>query len=220
MTRPEPPALNQRQASYLMVLFTLDQEAEHEQQRRWQRRRARTPAHAWRWIPYTVRGVDNAQTQAQQRLDAEGLRDTGSGSTLAALVRRGLLELRRVMVDTAAGRAQRVDVRVTAAGRAACRAALAPGAQPCAPVADWMLAVLRRVEGAGADGLARYEVGRSAARALGGKGMGYIEDAHPWSYRLTKLGAEVLSTASRTLPVHPDTAPRPSGRHRRNPARH
>lgn len=186
-------ALNPRQQHYLTVFFALDQAAEQEQRQRWHQQHTREPAGTWRWIPYATRHPQAPATPCQQHLDDHGLRDSGAGATLAALVRRGLILTRETYLDELPERPVQLQVRLTTAGRAAVRASQPPTTSP--PLAEWLQEALTKVSQAGPDGLAKYEISRSAARRLGPRGLRYIQDARPWSYQLTREGQSALAAS-------------------------
>lgn len=183
--------LNDRQRSYLTIFYELDQEAENEQRRRWYRSLPREPADTWRWIPYDTKHPRAGPTVCQQRLDTEGLRDAGSGATLAALCRRGLLRTREIRIDTPPGQPLQTQIRLTSAGRAAARANNEERGSVSATLPQWIVEALEEIAEAGPDGLPKYKIGRAAARQLGPRGLHLIEEAHPWSYQLTRQGNEV-----------------------------
>ncbi|MFE5589185.1 hypothetical protein [Streptomyces sp. NPDC056549] len=192
-------SLNERQQTYLEVLFAADQDKEMEQNRRWHATRERQPAEQWRWIPY---GADHPAVEAtpvQRHLGRLHVLDAGSGATLAALQRRGLIELRRVVQDGPVGPVWHVQVRLTRAGRAAGRALQTRTAEQTTPgreLAEWLHAALEAVAAAPGQTLPKVDIGRVAARRLGPGGHGYIEDASAWQYRLTPAGRAYLAACS------------------------
>ncbi|MCC9711820.1 hypothetical protein E4N62_45390 [Streptomyces sp. MNU76] len=125
--------------------------------------------------------------------------DAGAGATLAALQRRGLIELRRVAQDSVAGPVWHIQVRLTRAGRTAGRA-LQPASAEQMPdpslLPEWLHAALDAVAAAPEQTLSKTDIGRVAARRLGPGGHGYIEDASAWQYRLTEAGRVYLSAYS------------------------
>ncbi|MEV6712566.1 hypothetical protein AB0M48_11040 [Lentzea sp. NPDC051208] len=185
--------LNERQHGYLEVFYELDQEAERRQQRRWHQNLHRDRASDWRWIPYSVDAPSADPTPAQQMLATKGIHDAGAGSTLAALFRRGLIDLRHVTIDTAQGPLPQAEVRLTPKGRAAFRASL-PVDDNSTRLPDWLHDALSKIGDAPDAVLLKTNIGRTAARRLGAKGLGYIEDATPWSYRLTDEGRGYLDS--------------------------
>ncbi|MCA1188781.1 hypothetical protein LCD36_20370, partial [Saccharopolyspora sp. 6T] len=121
VTEPSPRAksrrLNTRQQQYLNIVFELDQQAERDQRRRWHQGLPRQPADQWRWIPYATRHTHASPTPAQQALKAQGILSAGSGSTLAALTRRGLLDIRETTIDSIGGTVRQTQLRLTTTGR-------------------------------------------------------------------------------------------------------
>ncbi|MFD8550041.1 hypothetical protein [Streptomyces fradiae] len=184
--------LNHRQQRYLTLIYELDQEAEQEQRQRWHRGLPREPAETWRWIPYATMHGQAVPTPCQQRLDVEGLRDAGAGSTLAALARRNLLHTRVVRIDSLAGKPNQVQIRLTSFGRATVRASGPDQSTEPAVLPSWISEALQKITEAGPDGLPKFEISRSAARRLGPRGLRLIEDARHWSYRLTQAGHTAL----------------------------
>lgn len=195
--------LNARQQTYLDVLFAIDQDNESAQARRWHATRERQPAEQWRWITYGIDHPAAEATQVQQQLGQRHVLDAGAGATLAALQRRGLIEVRRVAQDGVAGTVWHTQVRLTRAGRTAGRA-LQPASAEQAPdpslLPEWLQAALDTVAGAPGQTLAKVGIGRVAARRLGPGGHGYIEDASAWQYRLTPAGRAYLAAQSGGAP--------------------
>lgn len=214
MTPPAPPTppggqpggvdrmaqgLNKRQQAYLDVLYAIDQDNEEAQRRRWHATRERQPAEQWRWITYGVDHPAAEATPAQQQLSQRHVLDAGAGATLAALQRRGLIELRRIVQDSPGGPIWHTQVRLTRSGRAAGRALQPPSAEPApdrALLPEWLQAALEAVAAAPDQTLAKVAIGRVAARRLGPHGHGYIEDASAWQYRLTPAGRTYLAASS------------------------
>ncbi|MEU9381531.1 hypothetical protein AB0D38_11285 [Streptomyces sp. NPDC048279] len=190
--------MNERQRIYLEVLFAIDQDNESAQNRRWHATRERQPAEQWRWITYGVDHPAADATAVQQQLGQRHVLDAGAGATLAALQRRGLIELRRVAQDSPAGPIWHTQVRLTRAGRTAGRALQpAPALQAADPsrLADWLQAALETVATAPEQTLAKVSIGRVAALRLGPGGHGYIEDASAWQYCLTPAGRAYLAAS-------------------------
>ncbi len=114
-------ALNERQKIYMTVLYDEDQAVEDE--------RARdaaaghydeTPADVWRWFDVVTPG--SRLTAVQRRLARHDVRDDGTGSTLQALQRYGLIEVREETEQGSRGKSKTVSVKLTRAGRATVRA--------------------------------------------------------------------------------------------------
>jgi hypothetical protein len=192
-----PHGLNERQQIYLEVLYAIDRDNEEAQARRWHATRERQPAEQWRWITYGVDHPAASATPVQQQLGQRHMLDAGAGATLAALQRRGLIELRRTAQDSPGGPVWHTQVRLTRTGRAAGRA-LRPSPAHVAPdkalLPEWLHAALEAVAAAPGQTLAKVAIGRVAARRLGPHGHGYLEDASAWQYRLTQAGRAYLAT--------------------------
>ncbi|MEU8478120.1 hypothetical protein [Streptomyces hygroscopicus] len=114
-------ALNERQQTYMTVLYDHDQAVEAA---RAQDAAAGhyddTPASVWRWIDVVTPGTK--LTPVQRALARQDVRDDGTGSTLQALQRYGLIEVQDEVTETRRGKARTVKVKLTRAGRAAVRA--------------------------------------------------------------------------------------------------
>src|SRR5689334_10600777 len=82
-------ALNDRQKTYLLTVFRLDQAREADQRGAWNRGQRVQPAAEWRWIAYNT----SESILRLQLLEAH-LVDEGTGSTFESLERRGLIECR------------------------------------------------------------------------------------------------------------------------------
>ncbi|MFD5878459.1 hypothetical protein [Streptomyces yangpuensis] len=136
-------ALNERQRTYMHVLFDHDQAAEEQRAADWASGRTmddRTPAAEWRWIDVVTPG--SRLTSVQQDLAKRDVRDPGVGSTLAALTRAGLIEHEEIP----RGRGRAVRAKMTRTGRAAVRAAIkaAPGRRT-GELAVWSWEILVRL---------------------------------------------------------------------------
>lgn len=116
--------LNQRQRSYLLVIFNADQDAEEYNRGAWAAGGRSLPAEQWRWLEYGITTTRfygaNGNGLLQRRLTAAGLRDAGAGSTMAVLEGHGLIITRRSW--TALGSTQ-MELQITKEGRAVVRAA-------------------------------------------------------------------------------------------------
>ncbi|MEV8335643.1 hypothetical protein [Streptomyces niveus] len=67
-------------------------------------------------------------TSVQRALALRDVRDDGAGSTLQALQRYGLIEVRDEVAEGPRGKSRTVEVKLTRAGRAAVRAGVRVGA--------------------------------------------------------------------------------------------
>jgi hypothetical protein len=106
--------LNDRQRSYLKVIYQVDQETEREEKRRaftGQRR----PAAEWRWMFYGDVAL-NQVSRLKHLLKVAHLIDPGTGSTFQALERRKLVECD--------GEVPELEIKLTALGRKVVRAGL------------------------------------------------------------------------------------------------
>jgi hypothetical protein len=81
--------LNDRQQTYLLTIFRLDQARETDQRGAWNRGQRVQPAAEWRWIAYGT-----AESMLRWQLLEAHLVDEGTGSTFESLERRGLIECR------------------------------------------------------------------------------------------------------------------------------
>ena len=82
-------ALNDRQKTYLLTIFRLDQLREADQRGAWNRGQRVLPTAEWRWIAYTT-----SESMLRLQLLEAHLVDEGTGSTFESLERRGLIECR------------------------------------------------------------------------------------------------------------------------------
>ncbi|MFE3629358.1 hypothetical protein [Streptomyces goshikiensis] len=114
--------LNERQWTYMTVLYDHDQAAESA---RAQDAAAGyyddTPASVWRRIDVVGPSRQQADLRAAGTGPARRARD-GAGSTLQALQRYGLIEVHDEVVETRRGTSRTVQATLTRAGRAAVRA--------------------------------------------------------------------------------------------------
>lgn len=148
-------ALNPRQQGYLSATYDADQAAEAKVAQIRKDWGKPPPASEWRWLIYSIEGPGN-HTTIQKTLKAEKKLDPGAGSSLAALERRALIEVRYERIQIGYAFFDSVQVRLTAAGRAAARAGLgvkAPVRPPAGMMSEWMWATLVRLYPAGDNGL-------------------------------------------------------------------
>lgn len=126
--------LNPRQRLYLSTILDFDQAAEADIRRRTANWEKTPPASEWRQILYDIKlpKAVTGYSSVQSVLREAGQHDPGSGSTLAALQRRGLVQVNHDMVYVLAVSAMvpRIRVRLTTLGRATAR----HGAGVAAPV--------------------------------------------------------------------------------------
>lgn len=126
----QPPAadlwqeLNERQQTYLNLIYIVDRETEEYERGAWNRGQRSRMAAQWRWIRYGE--TQFGSTRLKRLIKDAGLIDSGTGSTFAALERKKLIECRSYGsfgslngVSTA-----KVDIQITKLGRKVVRAAL------------------------------------------------------------------------------------------------
>jgi hypothetical protein len=191
--RAQQRPLNPRQSKYLELVYHADQEAEEHQRQQWHQHRRRDPADHWRWIPYSTDHPQAILTGLQQSLLEAGVHDPGSGATLAALTRRGLIEARTIQADTPHGPARQRQVRLTRAGRQAARETQPTRSPALHGLPAWLEDALTAVRNAPPPGLPKTSISRRAARRLGPAGYHYIDDANAWAYQITSKGVRHLT---------------------------
>ncbi len=158
--------LNERQRSYLTCIFHQDQEAEEEQRQSRYAGEAQRPAAAWRRLTLALNAPADLVgfTRIQERLRDAGIHDPGTGSSVSALDRRGLIIVYRdrLYVD-GLGDVPRTRVEMTRHGRAVARAALGVTSAPAPPAAllsPWLWKIVVRVAQAGPQGVDGSLAGR------------------------------------------------------------
>ncbi|MGH3862738.1 hypothetical protein [Actinokineospora sp.] len=151
--------LNERQRLYLSTVLDFDQAAEVEIKRQSAQWMKTPPAAEWRQITYDIKLPKeiSGYSSVQSVLRRAGQHDPGSGSSLAALERRGLVQVThdRVYIPPF-GNVPRIRVRLTPLGRATARVGkgiTAPATPPKGLMARWSFAALARLYAAGEDGL-------------------------------------------------------------------
>ncbi|GGM66562.1 hypothetical protein GCM10011608_59820 [Micromonospora sonchi] len=169
-------SLNERQRVYLGEIMRDDRMTATEM---WMRRLQRLPvprASEWRRLPLALKAAQaqTGYTRLQERLRRRGVHDPGTGGTVHALARRGLVVVTEDVIDhPVAGEVVRVLVEITRRGRAAARAGLDEPAdvdhQPHL-LSEWLWGVLVRVAAAEPEGLPED---RLAGRSLFFLGVGY-----------------------------------------------
>jgi transcriptional regulator with XRE-family HTH domain len=169
-------SLNERQRVYLGEIMRDDRMTAAEM---WMRRLQRLPvpkAAEWRQLPLALKGAptQTGYTRLQERLRRRGVHDPGTGGTVHALARRGLVVVTEDVIDhPVAGEVVRVLVQITRRGRAAARAGLnEPVEIDHEPhlLSEWLWGVLVRVAAAEPEGLPED---RLAGRSLFFLGVGY-----------------------------------------------
>ena len=155
--------LNKRQQTYLQSVYELDQITEADikyaaARGRWTRR----PASEWRWMPYNAAGAS-----LLDKIQSAGYRDEGTGSTFAALERRGLV-MCKYEADVLG--LSILFVQITKAGRKMVREALAITPEkklPTGTLREWHWRALCRAYVRGEQGMGGYDNDL-------GDGFGYV----------------------------------------------
>jgi hypothetical protein len=209
--------LNDRQQGTLAVIYELDQE--NEQGRRADAARGRydkTPAAEWRLLDFahdpSLREL-LGPTAMQARLESRGWDNQGNGSTMAALVKRGLV-VHGASQPTRFGRMMRV--KLTNHGRAAARAGLSsqPGGKPKNVLSPRSWEVLGFLWAADQRGEPlKWGFSRTVEYSLIERHTSPLAESVPGGYALTDRGREFYRQA---YPVHaaahPDVhVPHPDG---------
>lgn len=197
-------ALNDRQRIYMTVLYDEDQAVEED--------RARdaaaghyddTPASVWRWFDVVTPG--SRLTAVQQRLARHDVRDDGTGSTLQALQRYGLIEVREETEQGSRGTSKTVSVKLTRPGRAAVRAGTKePGRRRSGELSQYAWERLIKLWRADPRLVAIW--GDNTRKAL--VDPPYAERVgHLGDYRITEAGREHYRTLwARYAELYPDVA--------------
>ncbi|MCZ0984417.1 hypothetical protein O1L60_47530 [Streptomyces diastatochromogenes] len=204
-------ALNSRQQTYMTVLYDQDQAQETA---RAQDAAAGyyddTPASVWRWIDVVTPGAK--LTSVQRALALRDVRDDGAGSTLQALQRYGLIEVRDEVVEGPRGKSRTVKTKLTRAGRAAVRAGTKePGRRRAGELSEYAWERLVRLWRAD-PGTVRIW-GHNTYEALVGRPSPPYAEGRQGDYRITEAGREHYRTLwARYAVLYPDVAaPDPDG---------
>lgn len=152
--------LNQRQQSYLRIIYEYDQAQERNEQLRAALDKRSRPADQWRWIEYA--DAYAGHTRFKQRLIDEKLVDHGTGSTFEALRER---ELILVKYDVS------IYIRLTTKGRRLVRQALniqGPTTLPPGTLREWHWKALVYAYKAGERGIKEWPrgIGHMTVRRL------------------------------------------------------
>ncbi|MBE3561778.1 MAG: hypothetical protein IMW89_21525 [Ktedonobacteraceae bacterium] len=157
-------SLNKRQQDYLLAVYEIDQQRaatinDAAARGRW----ASVPASQWRWMPYNAAGA-----ALLRKVIELGYRDPGTGSTFAALERRGLLITR---YEPGSLGAPILFVQITKAGRKLVREALgesAPKTLPAGTLRAWHWRALVHAYQAGEQGVTAWPrgIGEQTVRRL------------------------------------------------------
>jgi transcriptional regulator with XRE-family HTH domain len=144
-------SLNDRQRIYLEACFLQDTEEQQAERERHAHTGQRRPAAEWRkmtlalYAPPEITGY----SRLQERLRDHGVHDPGTGPSIAALNRRGLITVHHDTVTIpGAGLIKRTRVEMTKRGRAVARAGLGVSRSQSAPapmMSVWLWRTLVRV---------------------------------------------------------------------------
>lgn len=160
-------ALNQRQQTYLTLIYESDQIQERNEKARTARDWRSRPADEWRWILYA--NTMYGHTPLKQHIKDAGMVDPGTGSTFKALEERGLI-LARSEGATLHSRSELiVNIRLTTLGRRVARTGLGDTPSRTLPVGtlrEWHWRALCHAYARGDQGI-HYDTDA-------GDGYGYI----------------------------------------------
>jgi hypothetical protein len=152
---PSWAKLNERQQRYLQAVYEVDRVLETNVKLAGARGRWNsTPASQWRWMPYNAAGA-----ALLRRIQEAGYRDEGTGSTFAALERRGLVLCK---YEPGSIGAPILFVQITKAGRKLVREGLgvkAPRALPTGTLREWHWKALACAYQAGSVGVREWPKG-------------------------------------------------------------
>lgn len=156
-------SLNARQQAYLAAIYHADQEVEADERGRWNFGSRARPAEEWRWMLYVT--LDGHDLPVKRHLALTQQISEGTGSTLEALERRGLIAV-RYDIPTYEGRKILTNepipaIQITKAGRALVRKALAvpPGKQVVGTLQEWHWRALAKAYEAGPHGVREEGLG-------------------------------------------------------------
>ena len=228
-TMPSSPvpwqSLNARQQDYVTAIYRADQEVEAAERSLWSHGGRPRPAEEWRWMLYV--NLDGHDLPVKRHLALTQQISEGTGSTLEALERRGLIEV-RYDIDTYNGRKILTNepipaIQITKAGRALVRNALnvPSGKQIVGTLQEWHWHALAKAYTAGEHGV--REEGPGYGR-IGWNTWLRLRDyqIHQVEYPLIKDGVSITAwgigyyerTFARYHELYPDVAaPEPREQH-------
>jgi len=156
-------SLNARQQAYLTAIYRADQEVEAAERSRWSRGGRSRPAEAWRWMLYA--NLNGHDLPVKRHLKATEQISEGTGSTLEALERRGLIEV-RYDITTYNGQPILTNepipaIQITKAGRALVRKAhnVPSSKQIVGTLQEWHWRALAKAYEAGEHGVREEGLG-------------------------------------------------------------
>ncbi len=124
--------LNERQQTYLQLIYTQDQLQEGYERRRATREWSSRPADQWRWTLYA--NEVHGHTPLKQAIKDAKMVDPGTGSTFKALEERGLILAESERINPHVRSDLIVNVQITKAGRKLVCSALNITARATLPV--------------------------------------------------------------------------------------
>jgi hypothetical protein len=156
-------SLNKRQQDYLTAIYHADQEVEADERGRWSRGSRPRPAVEWRWMVYAT--LDGYDTPVKRHLRSTKQISEGTGSTLEALEKRKLINV-RYDITTYNGREILTSdpiptIQITPSGRALVRQALdiRGGKQVVGTLQEWHWRALAKAYTAGEQGVREEGLG-------------------------------------------------------------
>jgi hypothetical protein len=185
--------LNERQRTWLLVIYRHDQQAEEWAKGAWTRGENTQPASVWRWLEYGL--VDtplaDGRGQLQQALYRAKVWDQGAGATMAVLTERGLIQTKTE--NAVIGNL--LSIKLTTAGRAAARAGgaddlAAARRKPKGLLSETVWSMLVAVHRAGDKGLERYASGAWQSLADRDPALITIESGRSYSKNLIRMAPD------------------------------
>ena len=156
-------SLNSRQQDYLTAIYHADQEVEADERGRWSRGGRPRPAVEWRWMVYAT--LDGHDTPVKRHLRSTKQISEGTGSTLEALEKRKLINV-RYDITTYNGREILTSdpiptIQITPSGRALVRQALdiRGGKQVVGTLQEWHWRALAKAYTDGEQGVREEGLG-------------------------------------------------------------
>ena len=92
-------SLNKRQQDYLTAIYQADQEVEAAERSRWSFGERTRPAAEWRWMPYATSFPSRLPMAVKKHLGWTEQISEGTGSTLEALEKRGLILMQHLSAE-------------------------------------------------------------------------------------------------------------------------
>ncbi len=96
-------SLNSRQQDYITAIYRADQDVEAEERGSWSRGGRPRPADQWRWMPYASQLSSKMPLPVKRHLSSTEQISEGTGATLEALEKRGLITMRHLGAEELRG---------------------------------------------------------------------------------------------------------------------